>query len=485
MGIGPRAAMVGLAACLALATPALADQQLITIDTPSRFVDVTTAVFNGERPTVLKANVLLPDGYDADPARRWPVLFLLHGVGDDYSTWAKPANGDIRETAKGLPAIIVMPEGGKGFYANWFNGGKRGDPGWEQFYLQELIPQIERRFRVAPGRRNHAIAGLSMGGLGAAYLGGQRPDYFGTVATFSGFVEHQRQTVSVGFGAVAGVDYAAIFGPLDGPYATGHNPTRLAANLVNTPVFAATGNGVAEPGVPAAPTAIVGGGAVEAEIGQQNEEFAAALRAAGVQLEYRPGLGIHDWPYWRRYLKEAIAWGLFRDGVVDDPPQWTYATIATEGRMWGLRYRFGTPPADVTHFERDGATLRGQGAGRVRLADVATGCSVEVALPFERALDLAAGDPACGRMVVHVAPRRARAGHVARLRVRVTRAVRGGEEFPLAGALVRVGLTSARTDPAGRAVVRHRFARYAGPRRVRVSSPGLRSVRLKLPLGPA
>ena len=391
--IGRRVRLGGLVCVAALAPVPVAvsraAQRLITIDTPSRYVDVKTAVFNGPPPTVLKADVLLPDGYAARPHRRWPVLYLLHGVGDSYDTWAKPANGDIRNTAKDFPGIIVMPEGGKGFYTDWYNGGKRKDPAWESYYTRELMPQIARRFRIAPGRRNHAIAGLSMGGMGATYLGSQRPDYFGHVASFSGFVEHQRQTVAAGFSAVAGVRYESIFGPIDGAYASGHNPTKLVANLVHTPVFAASGNGVAEPGVQSSPSAIVGGGAVEAEIGQENQEFDAAARAAGVTIDYRPGLGIHDWPYWRRYLGEAIKWGLFgSEGVPEHPTRWTFSTITQTGRAWNLRYRFRTPPAEVVRFDRNGTTLQGAGTGSVRLTDVGSGCSVQATLPFTLSLPL-------------------------------------------------------------------------------------------------
>lgn len=457
---------------LAAAAPAAAQQKLVTVEAPSRLVDVRTAVFNGERPEVLRANVLLPDGYDADPKRRWPVLYLLHGVGDTYATMAKPENGDILQTAKGFPGIVVMPEGGRGFYTDWFNGGRRGDPGWESYYREELIPLIERRFRIAPGRRNHAVAGISMGGLGATYLGSQRPDYFGAVATFSGFVSHQRETVRQGFAAVAGVDYEAIFGPLEGEYASGHNPTKLAANLRQTRVLAITGNGVPRPGVSSSPAATAGGGVVEAEIFQQNEAFAAALRAAGVDLDYRTGLGVHDWPYWREDIRAAIAWGLFRE-VEERPSSWTYSTIATRGRMWDLGFAFAAPPQEVATFAREGDVLRGRGAGTVTLTR--RGCSIEVALPFERALPA----PTCGRLRVRVAPRRVTPGERATLRVSVRRSA-AGRSFAVPGALVRVGRTQARTNARGRAVLRHRFARYAGPRHVRVDAGELGGRRVAL-----
>ena len=138
----------------------------------SRFVDPAAAPEGSyneppgvdERPNALRANVYLPDGYRAHRKRRYPVLYLLHGQGDAYDSWVNPENGNLLETAAGFPGIIVMPEGDRGFYANWWNGGRRGSPAWERYHLDELIPLVERRLRIRRGRRWHAIAGLSMGG---------------------------------------------------------------------------------------------------------------------------------------------------------------------------------------------------------------------------------------------------------------------------------------------------------------------------------
>ena len=96
------------------------------------------------------------------------------------------------------PGIIVMPEGDRGFYTNWWNDGRRADPGWERYDLEELIPLVERKFRIRKARRWHAIAGLSMGGMGTMYLASQRPHYFGSAASFSGFVSHQGPGVDLG-----------------------------------------------------------------------------------------------------------------------------------------------------------------------------------------------------------------------------------------------------------------------------------------------
>jgi S-formylglutathione hydrolase FrmB len=363
---------------LALAAAPAHAAKLVTIETPSKHVDPATVLWNGDdHPRELRANVLLPDAYDG--RRRFPVLFLLHGVGDAYDTWARPARGDIRATAKGFPAIIVMPEGDRGFYTNWWNGGQRGNPGWERYDLEELVPLVERRFRIRRGRRWHAIAGLSMGGMGAVYLASQRPHYFGSVASFSGFVSHQRPEVEAGLRAVGGVEYEDIFGPMDGFYATGHNPSRLTANLRHSRLYVTVGDGT-----PAEGQINPGGALVEAGLKPQSEELVAAAEEAGVDVTYEPLNGIHDWPEWRRALRNAIEWGFF-EPVPESATSWDLETAMTWSRAWGFRFTFLEPPEEVIHFSRRGRRLAGHGSGAVRIR-TPKGRRVVLKLPFERDL---------------------------------------------------------------------------------------------------
>src|SRR5437763_9260296 len=200
-------------------------------------------------PQALPVNVLLPDGYDGK--RRFPVLYLLHGHGDTYNSWVDPKNGDLRHLAAGLPAIVVMPEGGRGWYTNWWNGGKRGDPAWERYHLDELIPLIRRKFRIRSARRWHAIAGLSMGGEGAMSYAEQRPAYFGSVASFSGVLSIQRPEWPDGFNT-QGEKYEQVYGDPNAQsfYWQGHNPTTLVDNLRHTRVFVAVGDGTPNPSRP-------------------------------------------------------------------------------------------------------------------------------------------------------------------------------------------------------------------------------------------
>lgn len=152
------------------ATGATANE-LTEITIPARNSEVADNWTNYEGDP--RAKVLLPDGYD--PKKSYPLLILLAGANSSYETWSNESLGRIRTTAAGFPGIIVMPEGSTGYYADWWSGGKRGDPSWESYYFDQVIPQIMDRYEIRPERRWHALAGVSMGGLGTAYLSGRLP----------------------------------------------------------------------------------------------------------------------------------------------------------------------------------------------------------------------------------------------------------------------------------------------------------------------
>jgi S-formylglutathione hydrolase FrmB len=320
--------------------------------------------------------VYLPDGYNGH--RRFPILWLLHGHGDAYDSWINPKQGDFLQIARGFSGIVVMPEGAQGWYTDWWSGGERR-PGWESYYLLELIPLVERRLRILPGRSNHAIAGLSMGGEGAAFFAEQRPGYFGAVASFSGTLSIQRPEWPTGFNT-QGQDYNTVYGPPDGFYATGHNPVALAANLAHTRVLVRVGNGVP------APSEINNTFGILAETDLQFHamQFAHAVRAAGADTTFTQHQGIHDWPYWRRDLIAALKWGFFKP-VVETPVRWTYITVDQHDRAWDLRLDFSSPPSAVEKFVRNGSALRGTGTGTVTVT-MASGCRLVRTMPFTTTL---------------------------------------------------------------------------------------------------
>jgi S-formylglutathione hydrolase FrmB len=320
----------------------------------------------------LRVNIYLPSGYDGH--RRFPILWLLHGHGDSYDSWLYSGDGDLLHVAAGFPAIVVMPEGAQGWYTDWLSGGKRG-PGWESYYLRELMPLVERRLRILPGRANHAIAGLSMGGEGAAYLAEQRPGYFGAVATFSGVLSIQRPEWPAGFNT-QGQDYTTVYGPSDGFYASGHNPLALAVNLAHTRVLVRVGNGVPAPSEVGNTFGII----AENELRLHAMEFVNATQSAGAQTMLTVHQGIHAWRYWRQDLAAAVRWGFFR-AVPEAPPSWTYQTVDQHDQAWDLRIDFGQVPAAMERFVRNGRRLSGTGAGTLTI-NTAGGCRLTARMPF-------------------------------------------------------------------------------------------------------
>lgn len=328
-------------------------------------------------------NVLLPDGYDGH--HRFPVLYLLHGHGDAYDYWVNPARGDLLDIAKGLRAIVVMPEAATGWYTNWWDGGARGTDGrgWERYHLDELIPLAERRLRILPGRSNHAIAGLSMGGEGAVYYAEQRPGYFGSVASFSGAISIRRpEYAGAGFDT-QGQHYADVYGSPNGFYAAGHDPTALAAALRWTRIFVRVGDGVALPLFPGELTNTFGAVA-EADLAQQAGDFVSAAQRAGDSVTYQPTTGIHDWPWWRLALRAALQWGFFHK-VPEHPAAWSFATVSQSGQAWDLHFRFAKPPATVERLRRSGAMLYVTGSGTVTIRR-AGHRAFTATLPFQRRL---------------------------------------------------------------------------------------------------
>ena len=372
-----------LAAILALSGAGLARAStLVTITIPDRHGEIPSKWLSYPGPP--RADVLLPTGYDAH--RRYPLLVLLAGLGNDYASYA--ANGADPLFDK-LHAIVVVPEGANGGYTDWWNNGERGDPAWESYELNEVLPTILRRYRILPQRRYHAIAGVSMGGLGAAYLGGRLPGFFGSVATLSGFVdtEYYAQVVDPGMGAASYAvpngddDPDPVVGPPDGFYMTGHNPTALAVNLRQTRVFESTGTGIPSSAGLGAPTAVPEGSALETvAIYPMNQLYVQALRAAGVDVTYQVHPGGHDIPDFFGEIESMLAWGLFKP-VVTHPSSWVNDTVATGGQLWDIGYRFAEPPTQVVQFRRSQRSLSITAAGSAVTITTSRGCVIRTPTP--------------------------------------------------------------------------------------------------------
>jgi diacylglycerol O-acyltransferase/trehalose O-mycolyltransferase len=202
-----------------------------------------------------------------------------------------------------------MPEGGNvGWYSDWFNDGAGGGPQWETFHLCELRGILERDYRAGTER---AIAGLSMGGMGATSYAARHPGMFRAAASFSGMLTTEKNWAAVqltlslqGFGAT---DLWGSGNPADSDRRLDvwakHDPFALADQLVSIPVFVSSGNG--DPGP--LDTTKTSPDLTEQTTYAAAQDFSEKLGALGGNLTTDfYGAGTHSWPYWEQELHRAF-----------------------------------------------------------------------------------------------------------------------------------------------------------------------------------
>ena len=143
--------------------------------------------------TERKYAVYLPAGYE-NSQRHYPVLYLLHGGGDDQTGWVQ--FGEVQAIAdkafadlKATQMIIIMPDAntGKRGYFNDVNG----DFNYEDFFFQELMPFVEKKYRIKSEKKYRAVAGLSMGGGGSYFYAMHHPELFSSACPLSAAVRNE------------------------------------------------------------------------------------------------------------------------------------------------------------------------------------------------------------------------------------------------------------------------------------------------------
>jgi len=137
-----------------------------------------------------KFAIYLPPDY-ATSERSYPVLYLLHGAGDNHTGWVQ--FGEVLTIAdkailegSATPMIIVMPDADTG-RRGYFNDVK-GDWPYEDFFFQELMPFVEKKYRIKSEKRFRAVAGLSMGGGGSFMYALHHPELFSSACPLSAYI---------------------------------------------------------------------------------------------------------------------------------------------------------------------------------------------------------------------------------------------------------------------------------------------------------
>jgi S-formylglutathione hydrolase FrmB len=129
--------------------------------------------------------IILPASFDTNKTKHFPILYSLHGLGDNEQFYVHSGLWnlveDMQEKGELKEFLIATPQGSATFYVNSQDGKDR----YEDFLLQEFFPFIEKRYRAAPGRASRAISGVSMGGYGALHLAFRHPQLFVAVSANS------------------------------------------------------------------------------------------------------------------------------------------------------------------------------------------------------------------------------------------------------------------------------------------------------------
>jgi len=246
--------------------------------------------------TTIKYMVYLPKDYDSSKAS-YPVVYLLHGMGDDESGWYEGgylAYYTDASAAESIPMIYVMPQGFNSYWVNKYNS----EFPYMDMLVDEMVPAIDKLFRTVKDPQHRAVMGYSMGGYGALILPAKNPDVFKTGVALSMSYRTDQQymdepqsgwdnqwgSVFGGIGT-SGTDRLTAYYKEYNPFYFFKNPGDKSLNGQN--YFFDCGDD-------------------EENLSEPNGELHIMLRDLNIRHEYRVKNGAHDWDYWNKALPEAL-----------------------------------------------------------------------------------------------------------------------------------------------------------------------------------
>ncbi|MFF7652806.1 alpha/beta hydrolase [Streptomyces sp. NPDC007983] len=281
-------AAAGLAVVSGAATAHAATSTTVTRLGPRTFdLSVPSAALGRSAPVRL----ILPSGFDAHPERTYPVLYLLHGAHDDYTSWTRET--DIEAFTEGRDLIVAMPDAGPtGIPTAWRSG-----PDYETFQLGEVPALLARDWRASGVR---AVAGVSTGGYGAMAHAARHPGSFTAAASYSGIIDTTAPGVPALMDAIVARELLPPRSLWGSPVLNlltwrDFNPRARAEGLRGTKLYVSSGSGV------------IGGigdwlpEALESVLWPSAHSFTdwLALLRIPVTTHYYAGGG-HSWAYWKK-----------------------------------------------------------------------------------------------------------------------------------------------------------------------------------------
>lgn len=249
------------------------DPAYVTEKGTLQHIKVTSAALGGRAQDVY---VYLPPGYASHPAKRYPVMYLLHGFpGRPLAFLLTVRLGVIEDelVARRLaqPMILVMPFGSTGTFTDkeWADGVAPGED-WATFVSRDVVHAIDASYRTIPAPAARAIGGLSEGGYGAVNIALQNPGEFRVVESWSGYMRAARDH------SIFGRDLAGL--AANSPLQT---LPMIAPELHQTHTYFWFYSGSTDP------------------LHEQNREFAAELASLRLPHRYSEFRGGHNWALWR------------------------------------------------------------------------------------------------------------------------------------------------------------------------------------------
>ncbi|MBO7521406.1 MAG: esterase family protein [Opitutales bacterium] len=221
--------------------------------------------------------VILPDGYE-DSGKSYPVVYLLHGFGDNHETWLRQ-KPQLPALATRHQIIIVCPDGAKSWY---WDSPKDPKSRYDTYVSKELVNFIDGKYRTIKNKGGRAVVGLSMGGQGAMYLAIAHPDVFGAAASMSG-----------------GVDIRPFPNNWDMKKSLG----KYEENKEIWDMFAVVNN---VEKIKQNPPAISIDCGVDDFFYKVNEELHKKLLALKIPHDYTTRPGKHNWDYWRNSIEYQL-----------------------------------------------------------------------------------------------------------------------------------------------------------------------------------
>lgn len=258
--------------------PVSAQNGIKTLERPDYFTNefqtlkLSSKLMGREMPY----RVILPYAYVQNNTARFPVIYILHGLGGHFDNWGDKTK--ITRYSFPFEYIIVMPEGGDGWYTDSISVSADK---YESYMVRELIPEIDAKFRTIADRGHRAIAGLSMGGYGALKFGLKYPDKFAVAGSFSGALDgplrgQERQFLRPSIMSVFGAENSRTRRDNDIFRIVRELPPDKMKDLPFLYLDCGT----------------------EDWLFQTNRDFADLLLRLHIPHEYRQLPGKHDWNFW-------------------------------------------------------------------------------------------------------------------------------------------------------------------------------------------